>query len=79
MSIYKITEVTICMSLHEHPDVTFAEHTPCLEPCRKLISIAILLKFSQTHVHSENRKIFILIKNTLRALLRDLDHMFFFL
>ena len=41
------------MSLREHHDITFAEsdaaaYMPCLEPHRKLILTAILLKFSQT-------------------------------
>ena len=39
----------------------------CLGPNRKLILTAIVLKFSQTN-HSENRKINILIKNTLMTL-----------
>ena len=55
MSIYKITEVTISVSFREHPDVTFAKYnaaayTPCLGPRRRLISTAILLKFSQTNL-----------------------------
>ena len=55
MFIYKIIEVTNCVSLREYFDVTFAEndaaaYTPCLGPHRKLILTAILLKFSQTNL-----------------------------
>ena len=55
MFIYKITEVKNCVSLREHPDVTFAEngsatYMPCLGPHRKLILTAILLKFSQNNL-----------------------------
>ena len=43
-----------CVSLREHPDVTFAAHdaavyTTCLRPNRKLILTAILLTFSKTN------------------------------
>ena len=55
MFIYKIKEVKICVLLREHPDVPFAEidaaaYKPCLGPNRKLILIALLLKFSKAYL-----------------------------
>ena len=72
MFIYKITEVKLCMSLRKYHDVTLAEndttaYIQCLRPHRKVILTNILLKFLQINlkiinIHSENRKINILIK-----------------
>ena len=88
MFIYKITGVKICGSLCEHHHVSFVEndtaaHTwyrPCLGPHRKLILTAILLIFSPkksyNNVHSENRKINILIKIPYGPSLRDPAQLF---
>ena len=76
MLIYKIMEVRICVSLHEHHDVTFAEndaaaYTLCLWPHLAFFysySTKSFTNLSQNNANLENRKINILIKNTLRAL-----------
>ena len=79
MFIYKITEVNFFMSLRKYHDVTIAiddaaPYTLSLESHKNLISTAIPINISQINlkiiinVHSGNRKINILIKNTLRTL-----------
>ena len=55
MFINKITEVKICVSLHEQTDVTFDEndavaYSPCLRPHRTRQLTAILLKISKTNL-----------------------------
>ena len=55
MFIYKITEVRFCMSLRKYHDVSVAAnddtaYTQSLQPHRKLILTAILLKISQMNL-----------------------------
>ena len=75
--IYKITELKFCIPLREYLDMTLAEneasaYTPCSRLHRKLILTTMVLKFftnySLNDGHSENRKINIFFKITVRAL-----------
>ena len=55
MFIYKITHVKVCISIRKYNNVTgcandAAACTPCLQPHRKIILTAILLKISQINL-----------------------------